>query len=52
MNFDSHKVSGTLCGGERGIRTPETREGLPVFKTGAFNRSASSPPTKLFVCAS
>ena len=30
-------------GGESGIRTHETREGLPVFKTGAFNRSAICP---------
>src|SRR5690349_15315631 len=29
-------------GGE-GIRTPVTREGQPVFKTGAFNRSATPP---------
>src|SRR6202142_1905103 len=31
------------CGGEGEIRTHEPREGLPVFKTGAFNRSATSP---------
>jgi hypothetical protein len=30
-------------GGEGEIRTHESREGLPVFKTGAFNRSATSP---------
>ena len=30
-------------GGEGGIRTHEGREPLPVFKTGAFNRSATSP---------
>ena len=30
-------------GGEGEIRTPEPREGLPVFKTGAINRSATSP---------
>ena len=30
-------------GGEGEIRTPESREGLPVFKTGAINRSATSP---------
>ena len=30
-------------GGEGEIRTPETLTGLPVFKTGAFNRSATSP---------
>ena len=30
-------------GGECEIRTHEDREALPVFKTGAFNRSANSP---------
>jgi hypothetical protein len=30
-------------GGEGEIRTHETREGPPVFKTGAINRSATSP---------
>src|SRR5687767_13348406 len=35
-------------GGEGEIRTPEPREGLPVFKTGAINRSATSPG---FACA-
>ena len=30
-------------GGGRGIRTHEGRKALPVFKTGAFNRSASPP---------
>jgi hypothetical protein len=30
-------------GGEGGIRTHEPREGSPVFKTGAINRSATSP---------
>ena len=34
-------------GGEGEIRTHETREGLPVFKTGAFNRSATSPQIRL-----
>jgi hypothetical protein len=40
-----------LFGGEGEIRTHESREGPPVFKTGAFNRSATSPtePT-LAVC--
>jgi hypothetical protein len=32
-----------LCGGWGGIRTHEGREPLPVFKTGAFNRSATHP---------
>jgi hypothetical protein len=30
-------------GGEGGIRTPDTLSGMPVFKTGALNRSATSP---------
>ena len=30
-------------GGEGGIRTLEGLSPLPVFKTGAFNRSATSP---------
>jgi hypothetical protein len=30
-------------GGWGGIRTHEGREPLPVFKTGAFNRSATHP---------
>ena len=30
-------------GGEGGIRTPVTREGKAVFKTAAFDRSATSP---------
>ena len=32
-----------MFGGEGGIRTPEGFDPLPVFKTGAFNRSAISP---------
>ena len=35
---------GGLCvGGRGGIRTHEGRKPLPVFKTGAFNRSATRP---------
>ena len=30
-------------GGEGGIRTPETLAGLTVFKTVAFDHSATSP---------
>jgi hypothetical protein len=33
-----------LDGGGGGIRTHERRQPLPVFKTGAFNRSATPPP--------
>ena len=32
-----------INGGETGIRTQERVAPLPVFKTGAFNRSAISP---------
>src|ERR1035438_4712352 len=32
-----------MCGGEGGIRTPGTVSRTPVFKTGAFNHSATSP---------
>jgi hypothetical protein len=32
-----------LSGGWGGIRTHEERKPLPVFKTGAFNRSATHP---------
>jgi hypothetical protein len=32
-----------ILGGEGGIRTPDTLSGMPVFKTGAINRSATSP---------
>jgi hypothetical protein len=33
-------------GGEGGIRTHVTLSDNPVFKTGAFNRSATSPSRK------
>jgi hypothetical protein len=36
-------LSNSRFGGEGEIRTHEGREALPVFKTGAFNRSATSP---------
>ncbi len=32
-----------LYGGGSGIRTLDGRETMPVFKTGAFNRSANPP---------
>ena len=35
-------------GGEGGIRTPDTLSGMPVFKTGAINHSATSPWLLLF----
>ena len=36
-------------GGEGGIRTPDTLSGMPVFKTGAINRSATSPGTAVLL---
>ena len=30
-------------GGEGGIRTPDTREGITVFETALFNHSSTSP---------
>ena len=36
-----------FSGGETGIRTQERVAPLPVFKTGAFNRSAISPLKEL-----
>ena len=36
-----------LSGGGGGIRTHETLSGLTVFKTVAFNRSATPPTLKL-----
>ena len=35
-------------GGETGIRTQERVAPLPVFKTGAFNRSAISPFSRFY----
>ena len=35
-------------GGETGIRTQERVAPLPVFKTGAFNRSAISPKRSFY----
>ena len=32
-----------MTGGEGGIRTPDTVSRMPVFKTGVFNRSTTSP---------
>ena len=42
-NLGGKSALATRSGGEGGIRTHEGREAPPVFKTGAFNRSATSP---------
>ena len=41
IQYDRHK-----SGGWGGIRTLETLARLPVFKTGAFNHSATHPLDK------
>src|SRR5690348_16319851 len=42
IDFTSHRLL-VRIGGRGEIRTRERREALPVFKTGAFNRSATLP---------
>jgi hypothetical protein len=44
----AHSVGQMEDGGGGGIRTHETLSGLTVFKTAAFNRSATPP--KLTAC--
>ena len=41
MSWD---VPGRCLGGEGGIRTPDTRKGMPDFESGAFNRAL--PPLR------
>src|SRR5258706_7034163 len=36
-------LAGTGLGGEGGIRTHDTLARIPVFETGTFNRSVTSP---------
>ena len=38
-----------LFGGERGIRTLDTREGITIFETVAFDHSAISPLVILLI---
>src|SRR5438105_2456648 len=45
-NHKSYEIS-NLGGGWGGIRTHEERKPLPVFKTGAFNRSATHPSPEI-----
>ena len=37
-----------VSGGETGIRTQDGVAPMPVFKTGAFNRSAISPLARFY----
>ena len=36
-----------MSGGEGGIRTPDTRKGMPDFESGAFNRAL--PPLRIYL---
>ena len=38
-----HRSIGHRINGQGGIRTHDTVAGMPVFKTGAFNHSATCP---------
>ena len=41
-----------LTGGEGGIRTHDTLARIPVFETGTFNRSVTSPGARILPSAS
>ena len=41
---------GKRNGGERGIRTPDTRKGITVFETAALGHSAISPQIGPIIC--
>ena len=43
FQFSIQRNASSANGGEGGIRTLDTREGITVFETAAFNRSATSP---------
>jgi hypothetical protein len=45
--FPENREHRALAGGGGGIRTHERLAPLPIFKTGAFNRSAT-PPSSIF----
>jgi hypothetical protein len=45
--YAEQRENSGLIGGGGGIRTHETLSGLTVFKTVAFNRSATPPTLKL-----
>ena len=47
-NYLKHMCIKKSDGGETGIRTQERVAPLPVFKTGAFNRSAISPFARFY----
>src|SRR6266545_7638609 len=40
-------LPGTGLGGEGGIRTHDTLARIPVFETGTFNRSVTSPVARI-----
>ena len=50
--FLTHTPVCLFFGGEGGIRTHGTREGTPVFETGLFDHSSTSPIFYLFFAQS
>ena len=47
LNGGLWEVVEDCTGGESGIRTRDTLTDIPVFETGAFNHSATSPRGQL-----
>ena len=45
--FDFYKIRILAKYGEEGIRTLDTNEGIPVFETGRFNHSRTSPSVNI-----
>lgn len=43
QNWKTNSIEASLKNGEGGIRTLGSFDTTPVFKTGALNRSATSP---------
>ena len=49
VDYGRQAIEHASDGGEGGIRTPDTVPRIPVFKTGAINRSATSPTTTVLL---
>src|SRR5882762_1696034 len=50
-SWDEMGLPGIGLGGEGGIRTHDTLARIPVFETGTFNRSVTSPVGRDFTSA-
>ena len=48
LNYSKIMITLMSDGGETGIRTQDGVAPMPVFKTGAFNRSAISPLARFY----